>query len=102
MLFLSPRHVLASFSVLKIKCLLTYALLLFTYSSLVDAVLPVMAKHADIETLELVSIQAFHFYSICIVRNIYLGLFFLLDYVFLYVFSCNITKVKNFRIVLLY
>ena len=47
-LFLSPRHVLVIFSVLKTKCLLTYALILFTNSRVVDAMLPIRAKHADI------------------------------------------------------
>ena len=37
-----------------------YALVLFTNCRMVDAMLPVMAKLANIETLELVSIQAFH------------------------------------------
>ena len=47
-LFLSPRHVLVNFSVLKIKCLLTYALMLFTNSRVVDPMLPIKAKFADI------------------------------------------------------
>ena len=36
-LFLSPRHVLVDFSVLKVKSLLTYTLMLFTSSCVVDA-----------------------------------------------------------------
>ena len=42
------QHVLVNFSVLKIKYFLTYALMLFTYSRVADAMLPIMAKHADV------------------------------------------------------
>ena len=42
------RHVLAIVSVLKVKCLLTYALMLFANSRVVDTMLPIMAKHAGI------------------------------------------------------
>ena len=45
---ISPRHVLVNFSVLTIKCSLTYALMLLTNSRVIDAVLPIMAKFADI------------------------------------------------------
>ena len=45
-IFKSP-HVLAIVSVLKIKCLLTYALM-FANARVVDTMLPIMAKHADI------------------------------------------------------
>ena len=47
-LFLRSRHVLVNFSVLKVKRLLTYALMLFTSSCVVDAMLPIITKLADI------------------------------------------------------
>ena len=42
---------LSKFSVLKIKRLLTYAVMLFTNSRVVDVMLPIMAELADIKTL---------------------------------------------------
>ena len=47
-LFLSPLHVFAIFSVLKINCLFTYPLMWLANSRVEDAMLPIMAKHAEI------------------------------------------------------
>ena len=51
---------LSNFFRFKDKVPLTYTLMLFSNSRAVDAMLPVVAKLADTQTLDLVSIQAFH------------------------------------------
>ena len=59
-LFLNHQHVFQSFSSSKIKCPFACALTSHTNLRVVDTILPITEKHADIQALELANTRMFH------------------------------------------